>query len=240
MVFVVAMGVGCSGFAQQGLPDHQPVVVVHGALKDMMMHGDVSAKAALGEYSGNRPWWGLGAVAGLKGEVFIGNGVPWVSQAIGPERVEVLESPSAKATLLVAAEVPAWSSHKVPRRVRSQADLESFLRQKAEQAGLDVEAPFPFRLTGVFDQVQWHVVNWVEGDMEHTCEKHKTTGPHGTLASVEGEVLGFHSLHHHRIFTHHSTNVHMHLKTKGLVAHVDGLVLRPNTLLWLPAAAGKK
>lgn len=216
----------------------QPEVQFFGALKDMMMHSDISSKARLADHSGSAGMWGLGAVAGLQGEVFIEDGTPWVSrsEAGNPDAVVVDQEAEAEATLLVAARVAGWTPTKLPRKVKTQAELEDFLLKAAREAGFDVDAPFPFRLTGTFSEVQWHVVNWKEGDMEHTCEKHKMTGPHGVLAALQGEILGFHSLHHHRIFTHHSTNVHMHVKSASgdLVAHVDGLTLGKGTTLWLP------
>lgn len=230
-----------TGLARAQSPEsrHSAEVLVFGALQDMMMHADISAKAALADHSGQPGWWGLGAVAGLQGEVLIEDGTPWVSRSgsDGANAVDVAAEPAAQATLLVAAQVDSWQPQALPRRVRTQADLEAHLRKAARKAGLDVDTPFPFRLTGSFRALEWHVVKWAEGDMEHTCEKHKTTGPHGVLETADGAVLGFHSLHHHRIFTHHSTNVHMHFKSASgdLVAHVDGLSLGEGTTLWLPA-----
>ena len=241
-VWGLAVGLPYAAGAQSDLPVHQPEVQFFGALKDMMMHSDISSKAKLADHSGQKGMWGLGAVAGLQGEVFIENGTPWVSHVNRDDLNDVVveSDASAEATLLVAARVDAWSSMALPRKVRTQEEFEAFLLDAAQDAGLEVESPFPFRLTGTFTDLQWHVVNWKEGDLEHTCEKHKTTGPHGVLPSMEGEVLGFHSLHHHRIFTHHSTNVHMHVKSASgdLVAHVDGLTLAKGVTLWLPAVEG--
>ena len=242
-VLVVAVGVPLAAWTQPDLPENRLEVKFFGALKDMMMNADISPKAKLADHSGQEGMWGLGAVAGLQGEVFIENGTPWVSRVDRDDVNEVVveSDASVEATLLVAARVESWSTIALPCKVRTQAELEVFLRDAAQEARLDVGRPFPFRLTGTFKDLQWHVVHWKEGDMEHTCEKHKTTGPHGTFTELEGEVLGFHSLHHHRIFTHHSTNVHMHVKSASgdLVAHVDGLTLGKGMTLWLPAGTGR-
>jgi acetolactate decarboxylase len=51
-----------------------------------------------------------------------------------------------------------------------------------------------------------------------------------------GKILGFYSIKHHAIFTHHSTNSHMHYLDgkSGLSGHVDDLVLGENVILRLP------
>jgi len=243
LVLALWMAIQADSLAQSGESNGQPEVLFFGALQDMMMHSDISAKASIADHSGEAGWWGLGAVEGLQGEVFIEDGVPWVSRAgiAKDDEVVVEAAPGAEATLLVAARVPGWTAHAVPRKVQTQSELEEHLLKAAKKAGLDVEAPFPFRLTGTLEDLHWHVVNWKEGDLEHTCEKHKTTGPHGVIQALQGEVLGFHSLHHHRIFTHHSTNVHMHVRSESgdLVAHVDGLRLGKGTTLWLPTGRAR-
>ena len=49
-------------------------------------------------------------------------------------------------------------------------------------------------------------------------------------------MLGFYSDSHHAIFTHHTTNMHMHVKTDNneIAGHVDALVLGEGMILKLP------
>ena len=230
-----AAGLLAATFLTMGVSAQNPHVHIHGALQNMMMHGDISPQARLADYSGTPGWWGLGAVAGLQGEVLIWDGQPWVAAAEA-DKVALKVDPGAQATLLVAAQVERWTEVAIPKRVTTQAKFEAFLAKAAAKAGLDVAAPFPFRVTGPFDELAWHVVDWTEGDMEHTCEKHKTTGPHGVERGVEAQLLGFHSDRHHRIFTHHSTNLHMHawIGENDVMAHVDGMTLARGATLMLP------
>ena len=81
--------------------------------------------------------------------------------------------------------------------------------------------------------MDWQVINWPEGDSLHTHEKHKTSGPHDVLENASADVLGFYSDQHHAIFTHHSTNMHLHFKTKqdDLAGHVDDIRLDQASLL---------
>ena len=49
-------------------------------------------------------------------------------------------------------------------------------------------------------------------------------------------MVGFYSDAHHGIFTHHSTNMHIHMKTGDhkVAGHVDDLTLGPKMILKLP------
>ena len=55
------------------------------------------------------------------------------------------------------------------------------------------------------------------------------------MVSILLTVLGFYSNKHHAIYTHHTTNMHLHIKTNenDLVAHVDDLMLGTEMILKL-------
>ena len=82
----------------------------------------------------------------------------------------------------------------------------------------------------------WHVINWKDGDTEHSHEKHINSGLNGTIENRQVEMLGFYSDSHHAIFTHHTTNMHIHVKTVDtkIAGHVDGLTLGKGMVLKLP------
>jgi acetolactate decarboxylase len=57
-----------------------------------------------------------------------------------------------------------------------------------------------------------------------------------TVENIDAKILGFYSTKHHAIFTHHSTNSHMHFyhELSGLFGHVDELVLSEKVILQIP------
>jgi hypothetical protein len=57
------------------------------------------------------------------------------------------------------------------------------------------------------------------------------------MENVNAAVLGFYSNSHHAIFTHHTTNMHLHLKTLDnlLAGHIDDLILGEGMTLKLPS-----
>ncbi|RMG57901.1 MAG: hypothetical protein D6722_24205, partial [Bacteroidetes bacterium] len=159
-----------------------------------------------------------------------------IAQAEG-DQVRVDRTPNHAATLLVQAEVPAWRGQTLPDTVQTYAQLEAFLRALAADPAHFAGAPFPFRLEGEVAALAWHVIDWPEGDSVHTHHKHQTAGPHDTLRQTPVHILGFYSDRHTGLFTHHSSNMHLHMHTRDqqLAGHVDDLELTPGARLHLPA-----
>ena len=209
-----------------------PPVQTYGALRNMMHSGDISAKVYLNELD-HKNLYALGAVADLKGEIIVMDGAISVSsEKLGTVIID--HTYDHAATLLVSSKVSKWDSLPVV------GPLEKIIEAAAREHELDTEEPFPFMLKGDFESIQWHVINWPEGETEHTHAKHKTSGPHGELRDAEAEVLGFFSKHHQGIFTHHSTYLHMHFVSKSgeLAGHVDHLIPGDETWLYLPQREG--
>jgi len=218
----------------------EDILVEHkGALRNIMHKGDLSAKANLKEFENIKGLYGLGAVENLKGEILILDGVPYISSCEIKDSVKInsIEKTfDAKAALFVYTQVINWIDIKIPFDVQTYSQLETFIQAEAKHQGIDVEMPFPFLIEGEFDSFDWHVIDWKAGDMEHSHEKHIQAGLHGTMHNTNGEVLGFYSNKHHAIYTHHTTNMHLHIKTDDnqLVGHVDDLMLGDYNSLKLP------
>jgi acetolactate decarboxylase len=201
----------------------------------MMHKGDISAKISLSELKDKPNLYALGAVENLKGEIQVFDGEPLIAFA-SKGKLSFDTSFDKKATLLVYTQVPEWKELTISNTITSYEQLETFIRESAEKNGLDVEEPFPFLISGKAKSLDWHVIDWKEGDAEHTHKKHIESGPHGTLTDTDIEILGFYSNKHHAIFTHHSTNMHLHFITKdrSIAGHLDGLELGRNMFLKLP------
>lgn len=217
-------------------PQVTPIDVQHaGALRQMMHQGDISPKADLKELENTPHVYALGALAELKGEVLIWDGKPLMAQAVDGE-VAVRGSFDHEAALLVYSAVAEWYEVGVPDSVQSYAQLESYVEFAAKELGINTEKPFPFLVEGRVVRADWHVIDWLEGDTVHSHQKHVTSGPHGQLENEELQVLGFYSKHHHAIFTHHSTNMHLHGKTtdNAWAAHIDDIELMAGGVLKLP------
>ncbi len=224
-IFVLLLIFGCS--------ESSDTIVQHrGALRNFMHNGDLSAKASLDTLQNHQHLYALGAVENLKGEIQIFDGQPVISREVSGE-VSISEDWNHKAALLVWTEVANWSETPITSDVKTYEELEQFV---VKVAG-DRAQPFPFRLKGTVASLDWHVINWPEDDIEHTHEKHRTSGLYGTLENSAVEILGFYSTEHTGIFTHHTTNMHLHFRTDDgeLAGHSDGLLLGQKKMsLYLP------
>ena len=206
-----------------------------GALKNMMRKGDISAKVNLITFENTKNLYALGAIENLKGEIQIFDSKPFNTIVID-STLTFDNSFNKKATLLVYASVRKWKSIEIPNSVVTYEQLESYLEQSAKENNININEPFPFLIEGIIKSFDWHVINWKDGDTEHSHEKHKRSGPHGKIKDRQVEMLGFYSNSHHAIFTHHTTNMHIHVKTvdNKIAGHVDGLTLEKGMVLKLP------
>jgi len=210
-------------------------VEYNGALKNMMHKGDISAKVDLALFENTKHFYALGAIENLKGEIQIFDSRPYNTIFID-STLTFDNSFNKKATLLVYASVSKWKSINIPDSVVTYEQLESYIAQVAKENKINIDKPFPFLIKGTLKSFDWHVINWKDGDTEHSHEKHIISGPHGTINNRQVEMLGFYSDSHHTVFTHHTTNMHIHVKTVDhkIAGHVDGLTLKKGMILKLP------
>ncbi|MEE9373323.1 MAG: hypothetical protein V3V00_09750 [Saprospiraceae bacterium] len=210
-------------------------VAYKGALKNIMHKGDISAKADLQDFQNGANLYALGAIENLKGEIQIFDSQPFNTEVI--DNTMVIDSTfSKKATLLVYASVSHWNTTNIPDKIVTYDDLENYILQVANHNQIVTDEPFPFIIEGEPKSFNWHIINWNDGDKEHSHEKHISSGLHGTSNNKEVQMLGFYSDSHHAIFTHHTTNMHIHVKTKDekIAGHVDDLILGKGMTLKLP------
>lgn len=214
----------------------QPIKVEHrGALKEIMHQGRLEARIALDSLDGQH-LYALGAAEGLKGEILVWDGRAILAQAQDSLRSMQSTGDSARAALLVYSYVKNWHCSDLPDSIYLQSSLEEYLPVVAAAQGIDTSAPFPFLLRGAVSRARWHVVDWPIGDSLHSHEKHQKSGAWGIIEGLDLDILGFYSKRHKGVFTHHSSNIHMHFRSKdeAFVGHLDKLLPGPRMQICLP------
>lgn len=215
-------------------PDPNTGVRYTGALRTIMS-GDLEATISLDTLSQKKNLYALGAEKDLKGEIQIFDGEAFISRKDNGN-IKVSNSLEVHAALLVYAQIDDWEGYPVPPSISTMADLERFVFETAKSYGMDTEKPFPFLVEGEIESLEWHVIDWPENDTVHNHQKHREAGASGKLDTISVDVLGFYSASHQGVFTHHTTQVHMHFKTRdgSLAGHVDKLMLGNKMTLKLP------
>jgi len=208
-----------------------------GALRTIMS-GDISSTISLDSLQRKKHLFALGAVENLKGEIQIFDGNPSNSSVIN-DSIKITDTYNLNASLLVYSQVKEWNTFKVDDN-KTKSQLETKIFELAKANGVDTETPFPFLIEGTVASLDWHVINWKDGDMVHNHKKHKESGLNGTLNNREVVIIGFYSTKHKAVFTHHTTNMHMHFKTADntLAGHVDDVIVN-SIKIKLPKAKNK-
>ena len=208
--------------------------VKHSGTLRTIMSGNLQPVISLDSLSNKRHLYALGAVENLKGEIQIFDSKPSNSYVVDSS-MQIKESYSLRAALFVYAEVEEWDEF-IIEKATTKDELEEAIFETAKTNGLNIKMPFPFLLDGQVATLDWHVINWKEGDTIHTHDKHKESGLSGTLKNAEIVILGFYSTKHKAIFTHHTTNMHLHFKTNDntIAGHIDDLMLNEKIILKLP------
>jgi acetolactate decarboxylase len=179
-----------------------------GSLREALRDGQTQGRVTLSSVTAPGVY-GVGAMAGLDGEITIVDGEPLVSR-VRDGRVRTERSAAGEATLLVTAQVSAWRDVAVTADV-DPSQLDEFLAQSAEAAGLDPDAPFPFVIDGELRHLRLHVIAGecpIRARMLGAEPKSPPFARH--FDRVRGKLVGIHARNASGVLTHHGSAVHLH------------------------------
>lgn len=210
-----------------------PEVKVSGAMKNVMMKGDLSAHANMDTMK-KVHLYGLGPVAGLKGEIMVLDGKVFSTSKDGNKLLNQ-QNKVSDAAFLVYSNVEKWKSFSINTTIDNYAELEKLVENTAKANGYDTEVPFAFKVEAVPQKISYHVIDWKEGT-KHTMENHKQFAYSGQFENTGITLLGFYSTHHQSIYTHHTTFMHVHLLDNNTktVGHLDEILLTGTVIIYLP------
>lgn len=199
-------------------------VNVAGAMKNVMWKGELEPTISLDSLS-EAGWYGIGPLAGLRGEVMLWDGVPYVSEVVHDTSMRVYEGGKAGAPFLVYAHVPSWYEVDIPDSITDLNALEHLLDQLAH----DREAPFVFKLAVRLDSGQIHIQNLPVGAVVRSPKQAHQGQVNYAFEDVSMDLLGFFSRNHQGVFTHHDTYMHIHaISTDRMkMGHLDAASFKP-------------
>ncbi len=149
---------------------HLPEVKVSGALRNIMIDGDLSAHVNLDTLDKTH-LYGLGPVAGLKGELVIIDGIIYSTFKEGDKLISQ-QNKASLAAMLVYSKVEKWKEISLNANINNYSALEDLVKQTAQKAGYDIEKPFVFRIKASPSKTAYHVIDWEPGT-KHTMDNHK-------------------------------------------------------------------
>lgn len=172
-----------------------------GMARNVMMGTDLSPQVQLDSLLERPHLYALGPVDDLQGELMVVDGRARASVVVKGKQ-ELRDASKMRAPFLVYSYVPAWTEIKLAAPIESADMLEQLLAKYAQAHGIPAGTAFPFRLTGVFDEVKYHVIMRNKNEKQHAHEAHNKAKQHFVETEVAGELLGFFSTQHEGVFTH--------------------------------------
>lgn len=195
-----------------------------GTIREALREGKSEGRVRLDEVVTDRTV-GVGALAGLAGEVTIAGGRAWVATVEGESATVAEAEPDAEATVLATAEVPAWRQVAAPD-CASYRELEDVVRGRLLDAGFDLSEPVPVRIHGRAPRIDLHVI-------AGNCPIANPAGPppwrySGAMDHVD--LIGFFVEGAAGRFTHHGRSSHLHALASDRMGHLDEVVLEDVTV----------
>ncbi len=202
-------------------------------MRNVMMKGQLSGTISLDTIAEKKNLFGLGPIEYLTGEILILDGRVYKSTIKNDSIMVVEESFDLKAPFFVYANVANWSDRLLPDSIETLQQLEHYLYKILANH----QTPVAFRIEGVVTSANIHVVNLPEGSKVQSPQDAHVGQMNFKIENESVDILGFFSRKHKSIFTHHDTYLHMHLITsdKRKMGHLDGVHLKPGSILWLPS-----
>lgn len=226
VLIVAAIAMSSLAFSQQ----HEVTVI--GALRDVMWKGQLEGKVYLDTIPNQKHLYGMGPLEYLTGEITIIDGKTYQSKVVSESEMTVEETTMIRAPFLGYARIPHWKESTLPDSVRTIKSLEQYLLRLVPES----EYPFIFKMSGTVEHAVFHIMNLPEGATVSSPKDAHDTMVQYEISTENCDIVGFFSVSHQTIFTHHDSFLHLHLisadRTK--MGHLDELKLGRNTRLYLP------
>jgi acetolactate decarboxylase len=210
------LALACKPKDSEAVAERTEIVVKSaGKLMEIMHQGNVEAQIALDTIA-KEHLYGLGAIAGLKGELTVIDGQPFVASvdSIGPK---IVIDAAAKAALFVYAYVQSWDTLSLIGADSITVMIEEELKRRSSTD------PFPFIILAQPNKLNYHIINFT-GEQPNKSN-HKQGALRGGIADQAVQILGFYASNKEGIYTHHGSKLHMHFlgALNALSGHVDSL-----------------
>jgi len=190
--------------------------------------------------------FGVGAVAGLDGEITVYQGKSYVTKVRGKDYT-MDHGHEHGAVFAVWTQQSKWREEPVPAEVKGYRQLQDFVKARAVAAGIDVSKPFPFQLAGAPAEVKWHInVDLTEGKPIDSQLFAKSKANY-IAKNQPMDIIGFYSEKHPGVFISAyapaipkesglKNAIHIHLVSRDgkAAGHIDNITLAPGMVLRLP------
>jgi Alpha-acetolactate decarboxylase len=245
-VVVMVLGLLMTAYAAIVGATKEGLVEYVGAQKEIFKTGKAASVVTLEDLADRKGLYAMGPIDGLDGEITIFDSKPYITQVRGNDYT-LDKTFKHGAFFLVWTEQTNWIDVPLPATVKGYMDLQNFVKEQAQKAGLDVTKPFPFLLAGTPVEIKWHInVDRTEGKPITKELFVKSKAPFVTK-NEPVDIIGFYSDHHVGVFLAEyapaikegsgmKNAIHIHLvsKTSKAAGHIDDITFGDGMVLRLP------
>ena len=226
VTFAGALLAACSS-----APTWDGEVETYGTLHEVLRQGQHQGRVVVGAAAVPHAV-GLGALAGLGGEVVIFEGQMYTGRVESDRVVSDRGTERDEAAFLAVAKVPEWVELRIARSLVLD-NLALLLEEIASENALATYDTFPFVIEGELLNLKSHVI-------DGNCPIANPDGPEParqTAGRAQGRLVGFYTTLPPGTLTHHGSPLHIHVVLAGkkpLVAHVDDVTITAGSKLLVP------
>jgi acetolactate decarboxylase len=246
-ISIVAAGLvlaACATAVVQSTKDG--LVEYAGSQKTIFDSGKAAQTLTVAAMAATPDSFGVGAVAGLDGEITVYQGKSYVTKVRGKDYT-MDHGHEHGAVFAVWTQQSKWREEPVPAEVKGYRQLQDFVKARAVAAGIDVSKPFPFQLAGTPAEVKWHInVDLTEGKPIDSQLFAKSKANY-IAKNQPMDIIGFYSEKHPGVFISAyapaipkesglKNAIHIHLVSRDgkAAGHIDNITLAPGMVLRLP------
>jgi alpha-acetolactate decarboxylase len=211
-----------------------------GNFKQMSHTGNTSGVVKLSALPNGKGSYGVGAIAGMRGEILQWDGKLLVSRGHSPRGEAGPATATDEAVIFVSGKVNAWQEIPVTSDM-TQAQFEAFVVATARKIGLDGDKAFPFAVRGTNLSVVWHVVTGAAPASGHdgsgTHDQGHAQARTFRESAATGTMLGFHTgAALEGVASHPGERFHVHFAGAdfSVSGHVDEYSVPKGAVLMLP------
>ena len=219
-IAVLITAVSCNNKKMSG------VVKSVSAMKNVMWKGELNAKIKIDTLNKNG-LYAVGPLEGLRGEISIFDGQVYVSTIDENKQIHVEKQSDVGAPFFVYANAKKFKEVKLPENVNNLTLLNEFLSKN-----YDSDNAYVFKLKGKIESGKIHVQN-LPPNTEVSSPKEAHQGQVDfEIGETAVDMIGFYSNSAQGIYTHHDTNIHVHLITedKTVMGHCDAVSFNPKSI----------
>ena len=205
-----------------------------GNRNNIIQNGDLSARINLDTLSEISHLYAIGPIEGLKGEITIYNGKSSIA-TIERGQPKIYSSFNYSAIFLAYASASQWKKIVIEKSINGLNNVEAFVQKMAKKNNVNTKKPFPFRIEGIIDSLNYHII-FKSDNAPHNKVEHQRAMQKFSIYNSSVQIIGFWADSESQgVYTHPDKRIHLHfmLEDNTESGHIDNIQLHEGAFFYL-------